>query len=147
MSAVTSRGVIPRQRVSRRHGQLTSRDTPVLVRDVMDTQVTPVRPDTPLTAVRAAVLATWHRVVPVVDNGRLVGVVSATDLLRERVRSATVAETAADLMNPPTALTPHTTCVDAARLMLTTTETALPVVHEGGTFAAMVSVEDLLQAL
>ncbi|GLW90178.1 CBS domain-containing protein [Actinokineospora globicatena] len=142
-----SAGVIPRQHNGRVHAQVRPPATQLLVRDVMDQRVATVRPDTPLAEVHAAVLATTHRLVPVITDDRLVGVVSATDLLRERIRSAPVAETAADVMNPADPISTHTTCADAARHLVTTTDAALPVVHDSGALAGMITIDALINAL
>jgi CBS domain-containing protein len=58
------------------------------VRRFMNETVAAVRPDTPLTRVLEQMVKTRFRSVPVVADGRLVGIVSREDVMRALLRAA-----------------------------------------------------------
>ena len=134
------------------------------VADVMTSDVVTVGPGTSFK--RVAHLLAEHKIrsVPVVaDNGRVVGLVSVTDLLRKeeyraepRARwyrrllhrgDAVKAEgrIAADVMTTPVVTTrPDALIVEAARTLAAHHVTRLVVVHADGRLAGIVSRGDLL---
>jgi CBS domain-containing protein len=117
------------------------------VRSAMhEVQVT-AGPDEPATAASERVAASPDAVVPVIENGFLVGVVTATDLLDAELRSwatspATI--TAADIMTEsPITVGPADSLIEATRLMSDHQIRHLPVVdHE--VVVGMLSERDLL---
>ena len=134
--------------------------------DLMTTKVATVRPETPLKEV-ARVLAE-HRVsgVPVCEDGRLVGVVSEADLLREGqgdrgrtralewFRHPTRAQEAherghraADIMTTDVVtVSPDTSIWEATRTLRRANVKRLPVVDEENRLVGIVSRVDLLSA-
>jgi CBS domain-containing protein len=69
----------------------------ILARDVMKTTVVAVHPDTPLAALEDTLIARRISGAPVVENGRLVGIVSRSDI----VRYFTLQRSMAALLHPP----------------------------------------------
>ena len=105
-----------------------------------------------------AALLRQHRIsgVPVVDDdGKVVGVVSETDLLAEQAGSARLPHraavkaagaTAADLMTRPAVTTgPDELAARAARLMYSRKLQRLPVVDRDGRLVGIVSRADVLK--
>lgn len=135
------------------------------VSGVMTENVFTVKPDTPLTIVATRMLEYGVSGMPVVDDGRVVGVVSETDILyRERTapgREGLVdwishlpedppsgkldASTAGEAMStPPVTITPGRSVSDAAALMLDLRIDRLPVVS-GGLLAGIVTRADIVR--
>jgi len=135
------------------------------VRDVMTSDVISVAPDAPLKDVVALLITRRVGGLPVVQDGRVIGVVSETDVLakeaasseeppsgllslpsrRHRFEARRDAETAAEAMTSP-ALTigPDAAVAEAARLMVDRHINRLPVV-EGDRLVGIVSRADLLR--
>jgi CBS domain-containing protein len=113
------------------------------VRDVMTRQLVTIGPETPCD--KALCLMAEHRIrhLPVVDAGRLVGMVSDRDLRSARVEAAGVA--ARIMTADPATVTSATRVEHAARLMLDGGMGSLPVV-DGGALAGIVTYTDLLHA-
>jgi CBS domain-containing protein len=132
----------------------------MLVRDVMTAPVVTVRPDAPLKAV-ARILAD-HDVstLPVIDDhGRMVGVVSEADVVRDAVPPDPWARElhtgshgeyptrTADVMSlHPLSVTPDTELPVAADLLATATVKSLPVVDDGRVIG-MISRHDIVTVL
>jgi CBS domain-containing protein len=136
-----------------------------LVKDLMTPQVVTVGPATPFKEIAARLAE--HRVsaVPVVDDGRVLGVVSEADLLfkeefpdpdqdiplfwtkRRRLEQGKAAGTTArDLMSVAlVSISPDATVAEAARRMHAAGVKRLPVVGEGGRLVGIVSRGDLLK--
>ena len=87
------KGYITRQTVERaiHHGLSTS-----AVRDYMSTEFGQVRPDADLLQVQQLIVAQRQRFVPVVDEGRVVGVITRADLLRHLVSGGRALRQASD---------------------------------------------------
>jgi CBS domain-containing protein len=135
------------------------------VRDVMTTEVTTVAPDTDLRDVAALLVQKRISGVPVVEGGRVLGVVSEGDILfKERPSTglqrgvlawlmdegdlmlkieATTAHLA--MTSPPVTIGPERGVADAAALMLEERVSRLPVV-EGSRLVGIVTRHDLVRA-
>jgi hypothetical protein len=110
---------------------LASQPTPglaasVLVRDLMKTEVVTVPPGLPVQA--AAELLAFHRIsgLPVLDEGRLVGVVTEADVIGKR--GGTVAEI---MTGDPVTVTEDTPARDLANLLTRRGIRRVPVVRAG----------------
>jgi CBS domain-containing protein len=134
------------------------------VEDVMTENVIALGPETPVKAV-AETLAS-HRIsgVPVVDDGRLLGVVSETDILeleaaeprpgllsrlrghgrREAKKAVSTAREA--MSSPAITVPPHYDVALAARVMVERGINRLPVVTEQGRLVGIVARADLVRA-
>lgn len=176
--------LLPQLRALIRHGFITADDTEILmseprpvrvlsatatVADVMSREPTTVRPDTPLRQLVELLSGRSYRGVPVVDRGRVVGIVTSTNLVErgglqvkprllsgleasERQRQldelSGTSVTAADVMTPrPTCVAPETTLPDAALIMTRRRLKRLPVVDPAGVLLGMVSRYDLLRSV
>jgi CBS domain-containing protein len=136
------------------------------VSDVMTEIVFTVTPDTPLTVVANRMLEYGVSGMPVVEDGRVVGVVSETDILyKERSapdrdglvdwiahypddppRAKLEARTAGEAMtSPAVTIAPERYLSDAAALMLDLGIDRLPVVS-GGLLAGIVTRADIVRA-
>ncbi len=117
------------------------------VRRAMRTVPVTSGPDEPAGVAGERIAASPDGLLPVVEHGRLLGVVTATDLLDAELRAWTpnAAEvTAGDVMTEgPFTVTPADTLVDAMRLMSEHPIRHLPVV-DNGEVVGMLSERDLL---
>jgi CBS domain-containing protein len=133
------------------------------VRDIMTTRVISARKDASFKDMAAMLRSSRISAFPVIDDaGRVIGVVSAGDLL---VKEAVLAEggsllaalrhireddkaagvTAADLMTSPAiTIGPEASVADAARLMYDRRVKRLPVVNAAGRLVGIVSRVDVL---
>jgi chloride channel protein, CIC family len=115
------------------------------VRDIMTTEVITLSASTSVTD--AARSLTFHHVsgVPVIDGGRIVGVVSKSDLVDPRHRPPA---TVRDAMSPVVyAVRPGDPTMMAVRLMVRENVHRAVVVDERGKLAGMVSAMDVIRAL
>lgn len=136
------------------------------VSEVMTENVFTVTPDTPLAIVATRMLEYGVSGMPVVQGGRVVGVVSETDILyKERTmphrdglvdsiahfpedppRAKVEARTAREAMTmPAVTVAPERSLSDAAALMLDLGIDRLPVVR-GGLLAGIVTRADIIRA-
>jgi CBS domain-containing protein len=173
----------PRVRELVRHGLITVDDTEVLlldphpvrdlaptatVADVMSRDVVVVRRATPVREVVELTLGKLYRAVPVVEDGRPVGIVTSADLVQrgglgvrlDLLRSLDRPElhellerlagqyrTAADVMTPdPVTVRASTPLPDAAAVMARRRLKRLPVVDDAGALVGVVSRLDLLRS-
>lgn len=113
----------------------------MLVRDWMTADPVCVAPDTPLADVRERLERGGFRHLPVVGDGRLVGIVSDRD-----VRSAQGATAAAVMSTSVQHIDPGETVEAAARQMLSRRISALPVVS-GESVVGIITTTDCLLAL
>ncbi|MCX7670854.1 MAG: CBS domain-containing protein, partial [Anaerolineae bacterium] len=138
------------------------------VADVMSREVTTVRPDTPLAEVVELLVRRRLKAVPVLEGGRVVGIITGGDLLQRAgmglrlsvQRSLPPAElaaqlrelaaqrkTAADIMSRPVITVRADARVsDAVALMTRERIKRLPVVDEQGALVGIVSRLDVLAA-
>lgn len=139
------------------------------VADVMTGEVARVAPATPLREVVETALGKVYRAVPVVEDGRPVGIVTSGDLVRRgglpvrldllpaldrpEVRAildrlASAGRTARDVMTPaPVVVGASTPLPVAAEEMVRRRLKRLPVVDAGGRLVGMVSRLDLLRTV
>jgi CBS domain-containing protein len=174
--------LIPQVRALVRHGLITVDDTDVLlyepmpvrdltpgvsVRDVMSRDVTVARRSTPAREVVELMLGRIYRAVPVVEDGRPVGIITNGDLvhrgglevrldLLRRLQSperheilerlASESRTAGDIMTSDAVTVPESASLtEAAEVMARRRLKRLPVVDESGALVGMVSRLDLLR--
>jgi CBS domain-containing protein len=158
------------------HARTRGLPTGLPVRQIMETVITTVRPETPVAEVIDLLLEAPFRALPVVDEQRhLQGIIGTADLIaagvfplrRGLMRAAfaldtqtaetvetplaearTSAATAQEVMNRQVrAIGPETAIRDAAQLMLETGLRRLPVVAQDGTLLGIVTRADLLQVV
>ena len=118
------------------------------VRDVMTVRVHTVTPDTSLKEVAGLLLRERISGVPVVDDGRLVGIVSESDLqpLREAIPDRPL-RVAADVMTRDVvALTEDLTVTEAARVLVRNHVKRAPVLRNES-MVGIVTRADLLRPL
>ncbi|HUS16912.1 MAG TPA: CBS domain-containing protein, partial [Chloroflexia bacterium] len=130
-----------------------------LVRAWMTTSVEVAHPDSPLTEAYNRMMQRGIRRLPVVDSGRLVGLVTLGDLREARPSSATSLSiyelnyllaklTIGVIMtHAPYTVTPDTPVAQAARLMLKHKIGGLPVVDESGTLLGIITESDIFRLL
>jgi CBS domain-containing protein len=127
------------------------------LREVMETNFTTLKSDDSLRVVEELVAKSLANYFPVLDNGRLVGVICAADLLRASVlspshprdKSVCVAWSrllVKDVMKPVRTVPTETTVYDAASLMVEHAIDCL-IVTEDSEISGVVTRTDLLRAL
>jgi CBS domain-containing protein len=174
--------LLPRVRELVRHGLVTIDDTEVLlyephpvrdlaptasVADVMSRDPVAVKRSTPVREVVELTLGKVYRAVPVVEDGRPIGIVTGSDLVQRgglgvRVdlldrldrpelhdvmeRLSTASKTAGEVMTPnPVVIAAAARVPEAAELMTRRRLKRLPVVDGAGSLVGMVSRLDLLR--
>jgi acetoin utilization protein AcuB len=116
----------------------------IMVRDVMTCEVVTIARETPSDDARRLMDERRIRHLPVMDAGRLVGMVSDRDVRSVKGDAARVV--AGSIMTPdPLTVTADTRVERAARLLLDARIGSLPVV-QGDTLAGIVTYTDLLHA-
>lgn len=157
------------------HARRRGLSSKLLVRQVMETAISTVAPDTPVPIVVDLLLAAPFRALPVIDGQqRLQGIISTGDLIKagflpmrrglvrtalelddltaeaieaplEQARQST--RTAQDIMNRQVrTVTPDTSIREAAQIMLETGLRRLPVTTTDGKLVGILTRTDLLQA-
>lgn len=129
------------------------------VRDVMSSPPITVTPDTSLPAATALMREKRIRHLPVVENGRLVGIVSRGDLREASITAGINADsyelhfmlsrlTVGKLMTRKVfTVTPDAPIVHAAELMTEHKIAGLPVVDETDALVGIITESDLLRLL
>lgn len=129
---------------------------PDRVRDIMETKLVTISPSERLSTVEDIMTLGGVRHMPVVQSGRLVGVVSERDLLRaslsalsehrdaERRAFLHVVEISRVMSTPPITVDPDATIRDAALLMADHKIGCLPVVAESA-LVGLVTDTDVLR--
>ncbi len=175
--------LMPQLQALVRHGFITADETEIMlyephpvralastvtVDDVMSREITSVEPTAPVRRVVELILGRPYRAVPVLEKGRVVGIITGSDLvergglgvrlellprlakpeLRRQLEALSgQAATAADVMTPrPDCVDPSTPLPDVALLMVRHRLKRLPVVDDAGTLVGMVSRYDLLRS-
>ena len=129
------------------------------VRDIMSSPAITVSPDTTLPAANALMKEKQIRHLPVLEKGRLVGIVSRGDLREASISASINADqyelhfllnklTVGKLMTRKVrTVTPDALVVDAADLMTEHKIAGLPVVDADGAVIGIVTESDLLKML
>ena len=127
----------------------------MIVRDTMTREVATVTPDSPIGTAIQRMREGGFRRLPVVDNGRLVGIVTDRDLrlatnsplvLHEKWYSEFILETVkvkACMTSNPITVAPDASMLEAARLLRKHKIGGLPVV-EAGHLVGIVTTTDVL---
>lgn len=130
---------------------------PLNVADVMTANPVTISPETPLETLISLMKERGCRQLPVLDDNRLVGIVTDRDIrlamnspltLRDRIEDEMLLHSlkAADCMTPdPMTIDVHESAVLAADLLRTYKFGALPVLEQGR-LVGIVTVSDILQA-
>lgn len=128
-----------------------------LVRDWMSRDVITVTPDTTVLEAGQIMVENSIRRLPVVDNGKLVGIVTYGDVRGARAASATGLDiwelsyllsrlTIREIMTPnPVTLSPDDTIGRAAQLLLHYMIGGLPVLDHDGTLAGIITESDIFR--
>lgn len=128
-----------------------------LVRDWMTSNVIFVQPDTPLSEADQLIVDNMIRRLPVVDNGKLVGICTYGDIREARPSPATSLSiwelnyllsqlTIKEIMTPnPVTVWPNATIGEAARLMLKNQISGLPVVDENNKLVGIITESDIFR--
>jgi CBS domain-containing protein len=128
-----------------------------LVRDWMSCKVITVTPETTLPAVEQLMVSKTIRRVPVVDNGRLVGIVTYGDIRNARpsaVSSLNIWELnylitrikMSEIMTrDPITVSPETTIGEAAQKMLANMISGLPVLDSQGHLVGIITESDIFR--
>lgn len=136
---------------------MDTKATPHLVRDVMTVKVVTLYEEDNLIGIEKGMDYFKFRHLPVVDEGKLVGLVTHRDILR--VAASTLEHGAAqrtqhlfesvfvrDVMQKEViTVSPDTPLLDAGRLMWTNKISSLPVVTDDGTLVGIVTEGDFLK--
>ncbi len=134
-------------------------DRPKLVADIMTRKVVTLFPEQNLEQIDAGMHQFGFRHLPVVDDGKLVGLVTHLDMLRVRVSPLTpVGEVRERELEARTfvqsimttdvqTVPPETPLLEAAKLLHTHKYGCLPVISEDGTLVGIVTAHDFLGLL
>jgi CBS domain-containing protein len=129
------------------------------VMDIMSSPAVVMGPEMPASAANALMRDKGIRHLPVIENGRLVGIISRGDLREASFSAAINADTyelhfllnrltVGDLMTRKVfTVTPSAPVVHAAELMTENKIAGLPVVDENGGVVGIVTESDLLKML
>ncbi|MGH2521604.1 MAG: CBS domain-containing protein [Anaerolineales bacterium] len=128
-----------------------------LVKDWMSREVVTISPETVLPEAHKLLMEKRIRRLPVVKDGRLVGIVTRSDIRGAQPSSASSLSVwelnyllarlkVEEIMTPdPKAVSPETTIGDAARLMLEHKIGGLPVVDAGGQVVGIITESDIFR--
>lgn len=131
----------------------------MLIRNWMTPEVVTVTPDTSLLKLGKLMRDNGVRRLPVLDNGRVVGIISDRDVRDASPSKATTLDMyemhyllaeikAKDIMTPrPVTIKPTDTVEKAAMIMLDRKIGGLPVVDEKGALVGIISDQDVFKAL
>ena len=131
----------------------------LLVGEWMSSRVEVVTPDTPVADAYNTMMQKGIRRLPVVQNSRLVGIVTIGDLREARPSPATSLSiyelnyllaklTIAQVMtHDPYTVRPSTSIQEAARIMLHRKVGGVPVVDDGGTVVGVITESDIFRML
>ena len=114
-----------------------------LVKDWMTSPARAVRPETTFLAAYAQMRDAHIHRMPVVDQEKLVGVVTLTDI--QQIHPALTVQQI--MTPPPLVVTPETTIAHAASIMLGCKIDGLPVVDHTGRLVGVITQTDLVRVL
>jgi acetoin utilization protein AcuB len=121
---------------------------PVTVGDLMTRDAVTLEASRPIEEAISLLAGRQFRHIPVVEGGRLVGVLSDRDVLRALVRNLDVAGPVASIMrSQPVHVRPELVIGDAIRLLLEHRINCLPVTREPDVLVGILTTTDLLRAL
>src|SRR5215470_10991845 len=116
------------------------------VHSVMSEAVVMVDPADTLDVAEALMFLAESRHIPVVRDGRLVGVISARDVLRAQAQGIAKPHARDVMTEPPVTVGPYEAIATAARRMLDHRISSLPVVDEEELLLGIVTSTDLVRA-
>jgi acetoin utilization protein AcuB len=117
----------------------------MIVADLMTTNPITVPPSATLGAAQEAMQVGRFRQVPVVDNGRLIGVLTDRDV-RQHLGQLNHVRVDAVMSTHPFSVQPSTPVEQAAHILVTNKVGSLPVVDDGK-LVGIIAASDLLQVL
>jgi CBS domain-containing protein len=118
------------------------------VQEVMTSNPTTVKPDSPATEAARIMKSEDTGIVPIVDGGRLVGVSTDRDLALKIIAEGKSPDTSVGELSSKDLVTvdPQQSLEEAARLMAEHQVRRLPVVEEDGRLVGILSQKDLAEA-
>ncbi len=112
------------------------------VRDYMSHHVMTAGPEDTLGDIIDLIRRTWHDCFPVVENGKIVGIVTSWDVIQKR-RSRKVRE----VMTKEVVVTfPEPNLTDVARVMFRRGLSKLPVIDENGKLVGIITTTDVIRS-
>ena len=116
------------------------------VKSIMTTNLITVAPSTPLDQVRQIFMSHKIHHLPVVNDDRLVGLITTYDIWKNEIAPADYPTTVASevMMTNPVKINPATKVGTAAELFLNNLFHALPVVDQSDTLVGIVTSFDVL---
>jgi CBS domain-containing protein len=126
-------------------------------RDLMSSPVITVGPDTPIRAAAELLVSHGYTAAPVMENGRVIGIVTEANLMRDRIHpegwlcsprwDKPNPRTVGDVMTgTPIGMSPDADLADVALLMLEANVRSVPVVDDGA-LVGIISRRDVLRAV
>jgi CBS domain-containing protein len=116
-----------------------------VVKSLMSEAVVMVDPTDELDTAEALMMLVDCRHIPVVCDGRLVGVISARDVLRAQARLAQSLRAREVMSHPVRHVGPYEDVAMAARSMIEHRISSLPVVDDEGTLVGMITSTDVVR--
>lgn len=128
-----------------------------LVKDIMTVEVLSIAPDSTLPEARRLMSSKKVRRLPVVDAGKLVGIISLSDVDEASPSSASTLsiwelnyvlaklQVKEVMTRDPVTVTPETTVGETARLMAQKKIGGIPVVDAAGALAGIVTESDIFR--
>jgi CBS domain-containing protein len=116
-----------------------------LCREIMSTDVTTASPETPLREIAVIMRDGDIGVVPLVENGALVGIVTDRDIVVRALAQAAGPDSPASVAMTRELFTvkPETAVFEALRIMREQQVRRLPVVNTDGTLAGIIALADI----
>ena len=126
-------------------------------RDVMSSPVITVGPETPISVAAQLLVSHSYAAAPVVQDGRMIGIVTEANLLRDQVRpedwlrpaiwDKPRPQTVRQVMaGTPDGMSPDADLADVVSLMLEANIRSIPVVDDGA-LVGIISRRDVLRAV
>jgi CBS domain-containing protein len=113
---------------------------------LVDRDVPRISPDDPLEEAARRILASHSRRLPVLKDGRLVGIITVRDIVYRAISKMNLERPASDYMNPNTIVIWDGTPLQAAlEIMVLSRSRALPVIDEKGNLVGIVDDSDIVK--